>query len=77
VILERRDNHAVLIVEDDGKGFDPDEVTDTGKGLGLIGMRERASLSGGEIEVQSAPGQGTTIFLRVPIGQTEEWRREL
>ncbi|MFP5262325.1 MAG: chemotaxis protein CheB [Blastocatellia bacterium] len=77
VILERRENHAVLIVEDDGKGFDLDEVTDTGKGLGLVSMRERASLSGGKLEIQSAPGQGTTIFLRVPIGLNEEGRRKL
>jgi two-component system, chemotaxis family, CheB/CheR fusion protein len=76
VILERRENHAVLIVEDDGKGFDPNEVTNMGRGLGLVSMRERASLTGGELEIQSAPGQGTTVFLRVPIGLTEEGRRK-
>ncbi|HEX8185647.1 MAG TPA: sensor histidine kinase, partial [Blastocatellia bacterium] len=75
VILEGRENHAVLIVEDDGKGFDPDEVTNTSKGLGLISMRERASLTGGRLEIQSAPGQGTTVFVRVPMN--EEWRRKL
>jgi two-component system CheB/CheR fusion protein len=74
VILERRENQAVLIVEDDGNGFDPNEVTNTGKALGLISMQERASLSGGKLEIQSAPGQGTTIFLRVPIDLNEEGR---
>ena len=60
-----------LQVRDDGKGFDP--VGDTGApagrrhGLGLQGMRERASLLGGSIEVRSRPGDGTTITARLPI----------
>jgi two-component system, NarL family, sensor histidine kinase UhpB len=52
-----------LRVSDDGSGFDP---AVRGRGLGLIGMAERARLVGGDLDVRSAPGGGTTITLRVP-----------
>lgn len=39
--------------------------------LGLVGMRERASLIGGEVEIETAPGKGTTIFVRVPIAKKQ------
>jgi two-component system, NarL family, sensor histidine kinase DevS len=50
-------------VSDDGKGFDPEART---SGFGLIGMRERAELAGGSLELQSAPGEGTTIVAMIP-----------
>jgi signal transduction histidine kinase len=50
-------------VSDDGKGFDPSAQTD---GFGLIGMRERAELAGGTMELRSAPGEGTTIGAVIP-----------
>jgi two-component system sensor histidine kinase UhpB len=53
-----------LRVRDDGGGFDP--VAEPGMGLGLDGMAERARLAGGELEVRSAPGGGTTVTLRLP-----------
>jgi two-component system, chemotaxis family, CheB/CheR fusion protein len=70
VILERRDGHAVLVVEDDGVGFDVAEapVWEGGRGLGLVGMRERAALLGGSAEFESEPGKGTTVYARVPVG---------
>jgi len=69
VLLERRDDHVVLIVEDDGVGFTPDKQpsTDGDKGMGLIGMRERAALVGGTLQIESKPNAGTTIFARVPV----------
>ncbi len=67
VLLERRDHHMVLIIEDDGKGFNPDEATAAHEGLGLLGMRERAGLIGGTLEIESVPGGGTTVFARVPV----------
>lgn len=68
VILELRDNTIVLIVEDDGKGFDPIErqQAESRRGLGLIGMRERAASVDGTIEIESKPGSGTTVFVKVP-----------
>ena len=72
VILERRGGEAVLVVEDDGVGFDPAAAAaagaEDGRGLGLVGMRERAALLGGTVEFESQPGKGATVFARVPIG---------
>ncbi len=78
VLLERRDNQVVLIVEDDGVGFNPEKETsaDGNKGMGLIGMRERAALVGGSLQIESRPKGGTTIFARVPVQFLEEEARE-
>ncbi len=65
VILERRSDSVLLIVEDDGIGFEPDDGRATGSGFGLEGMRERAGLIGASLEIESAPGQGTTVLLRL------------
>jgi two-component system CheB/CheR fusion protein len=65
VLLERRDDTAILIVEDDGVGFDP--AADPGGQWGLIGMRERVALMNGTLEIESNQGQGTTIFVRTPV----------
>jgi two-component system sensor histidine kinase NreB len=72
VLLERRNDHVVLIVEDDGVGFDLKNQATLDKGLGLIGMRERAALVGGTLEIESQPQQGTTVFARVPMRFLEE-----
>ena len=62
---------AVMVnVEDDGIGFDMVEVTlssDSQRGLGLMGMFERVELLGGQMEIDTAPGYGTQIFIQVPI----------
>jgi len=57
-----------LTVADDGRGFTPDEFDDlTATHLGLLGMRERARLLDGDLEVRSAPGAGTVVDARVPL----------
>ena len=53
-----------IAVEDDGRGFDPDSVAE---GRGLVGMRERIEMLGGEIAVLSEPDGGTRIAARVPV----------
>jgi signal transduction histidine kinase len=58
------DHTLEIIVEDDGCGFDPGSVKD---GRGLLGMRERIELLGGEIDVRSEPQGGTRISARVPV----------
>lgn len=68
--LSRNGSDVRAVLEDDGVGFDPAHVKahlDTGCGLGLIGMRERAALLGGEVIVDSAPGGGTRLHIRVPL----------
>ncbi|HEX7313808.1 MAG TPA: PAS domain S-box protein [Pyrinomonadaceae bacterium] len=74
VVLERRDGNAVLVVEDDGVGFDAaDAATWRGdRGIGLVGMRERVAPLGGSVEFESEPGKGTTIFARVPAQPKQE-----
>jgi signal transduction histidine kinase len=64
MVLERGPENVSLIIEDHGVGFNPSETA--GAGLGLIGMRERASLVGAQLQIESTPGRGTTIILRIP-----------
>ena len=66
VLLEHREDGFVLVIEDDGRGFDVAAIRSEGAGLGLINMRERAQLLGGTLEIETDPGKGTSIFLRVP-----------
>ncbi len=71
VILERRADQVVLIVEDDGVGFDPGDAGTTRHGLGLSGMQERASLVGATMQIESASGKGTTILVRMAVAPLE------
>lgn len=54
-----------LLVADDGRGFDPAAPPDDGR-FGLYGMRERARMIGAALEIESAPGKGTTVRLTMP-----------
>lgn len=67
VLFGRSNGEALLIIEDNGIGFDPDKKALQKSGLGLIGIRERATLVGGNIEIESASGRGTTVYVRVPL----------
>jgi signal transduction histidine kinase len=70
LVLQRFPGQAVVVVEDDGVGFDAESVTapggDRGR-LGLLGMRERVALVGGTLTIESAVGRGTTVIARVPV----------
>lgn len=65
VLLQQDAASLTLIIEDDGAGFDTGQERDR-RGLGLIGMHERAALLGGTFEVDSSVDAGTTIIVRVP-----------
>jgi signal transduction histidine kinase len=73
VEVSEEDGTLRLCVADDGKGFDPEAGTD---GFGLIGMRERAELAGGTLELRSAPGAGTTIVATIPAAHRGESAEE-
>lgn len=60
-----------LVVSDDGKGFDPQGLSGEGC-LGIAGMRERATLVGGSMEIVSAPGRGTQVIFHVPAAPAKE-----
>jgi signal transduction histidine kinase len=65
VRLTRDDGSMTLEVHDDGKGIGEEQLSDRSS-LGILGMRERALLLGGELAISGAPGEGTTIKVRVP-----------
>lgn len=65
VIVEKRKGTLALIIEDDGIGFNVEDKRAQSRGMGLIGMRERAKLIGGELEIESSPKTGTTIFVHL------------
>jgi two-component system sensor histidine kinase DegS len=69
VIAVRSEPDALVVrIEDNGRGFSPDRVTTHMMGgAGLRGMQERAALVGGEISIDSAPGEGTRIELSLPV----------
>ena len=57
------------LVEDDGRGFEPASLRhpgEDGRGLGLLGMRERAGLFGGDVRIDSGAGKGTSLRVRIP-----------
>lgn len=69
VILRRRPGRVVAIVEDNGTGFDlaMEEKAPRRAHLGIVGMRERVALLGGELALESRPGEGTTVIVRLPL----------
>ncbi|MGD9851591.1 MAG: ATP-binding protein [Nitrospirales bacterium] len=70
ILLQRNPEQVQLIVEDDGQGFDAQGILQRpvqGEHLGLHGMRERAALLNGVISIESSPGGGTTIYVKIPL----------
>ena len=68
LVQKTPDDEITVTVEDTGRGFDPEAAKDrrTGAGFGLFSIRERFGLIGGRMEIESSPGRGTRIVLRVP-----------
>lgn len=65
IALDLLANDCRMEVRDDGAGFEPADVRE--KSFGLEGMRERCHILGGRLDIVSAPGQGTTIRIRIPL----------
>lgn len=63
--LQQSDDGLLLSIEDDGKGFEPDQEHD--EGFGLRSMQHRAELLGGQLHIDSAPGEGTLVSCQLPL----------
>ncbi len=75
VLLEIRNSQLIIEIEDDGCGFDSNAVVlehDSARGLGLLGMKERASFFGWDFKICSTPGEGTLVNLKIPLTK-EAW----
>jgi PAS domain S-box-containing protein len=66
VSLRTRRGKLVLVIDDDGKGFDPEDPSVRSRGMGLVGMSERVQMIGGTLDIESAPGRGTTLYVKAP-----------
>lgn len=70
VVLQKRRDRLVLSIHDNGRGFDQADPS-LFKSLGLLGMRERAAILGGQVNISSAPGKGTTVAAWIPFPSPE------
>jgi len=66
VSLKQKGSNLVLRVRDNGKGIAPDKIS-AAKSFGLMGIRERADLWGGEVKIRGAPDKGTTVTVSIPL----------
>jgi PAS domain S-box-containing protein len=71
VVLQKQPDRLVLLIRDNGRGFDQSDPS-LSKSLGLLGMRERAAILGGQVNIASAPGRGTTVTAWIPLPSPEE-----
>jgi len=73
VRLEQENGSLILEIEDNGRGITEKEIANT-RSIGLIGMRERAALVGGDVSFRGGPGIGTTVRVKIPLPQAAEGR---
>jgi PAS domain S-box-containing protein len=71
VVLQKQRDRLVLLIRDNGRGFDQADPS-LSKSLGLLGMRERAAILGGQLNISSAPGKGTTVTAWIPLPSPEK-----
>jgi PAS domain S-box-containing protein len=77
IALYQQEESILLIVEDDGVGFHDSGSSNTLGSLGLLGMKERAQFCGGDVQISTSPGNGTTITVRVPVDIPRAERSEV
>jgi len=71
VVLQKQRDRLVLLIRDNGRGFDQADPS-LSKSPGLLGMRERAAILDGRVNISSAPGKGTTVTAWIPLPSPEE-----
>ncbi|MEW6001600.1 MAG: PAS domain S-box protein [Nitrospirota bacterium] len=69
VSFEKKNGNLILEVKDNGKGITEDQILDSSKSFGLIGIRERAHFWGGDVKIDGIPNRGTTITVRIPLSR--------
>ncbi|HEX2916024.1 MAG TPA: HAMP domain-containing protein [Chloroflexia bacterium] len=67
IFIERNDERVLAVIEDDGHGFDASSIDKRAGHLGLYGIRERAELLSGQLVIESATGQGTSLYVDIPL----------
>jgi PAS domain S-box-containing protein len=77
VALVQEEANILLVVEDDGIGFCESGSSNAFGSLGLLGMKERAQFCGGDVQISSSPGNGTTVTVRVPVDTPRAERSEI
>jgi PAS domain S-box-containing protein len=77
VDLCQEEEYLLLVVEDDGIGFQVADLSNTLGSLGLLGMRERAQFCGGEVHISSSSGNGTRVTVRMPVDAPRTERSEV
>lgn len=73
IVLQLSDGLVHLRIQDDGQGFDPAHASRDAvesQRLGLLGIRERAEMLGGQVQIESAPDKGTCLQVSIPVGGT-------
>jgi PAS domain S-box-containing protein len=76
VVLCQEEENILLVVQDDGIGFCERPLSSSLGSLGLLGMKERAQFCGGDVQISSSPGNGTTVTVRVPLDIPRAERKE-
>jgi signal transduction histidine kinase len=71
VVLQKQRDRLVLLIRDNGRGFDQADPV-LSQSLGLMGMRERAIILGGQVNISSAPGKGTTVTAWIPFPSSKK-----
>jgi PAS domain S-box-containing protein len=71
VVLQKQPDRLVLLIHDNGRGFDQADPS-LSNSLSLLGMRERAAILGGQVNISSAAGKGTTVTAWIPLPSREE-----
>lgn len=67
IFIEYNEGKVLVVIEDDGQGFDADHIQHQDGHLGLYGIRERAELLSGKVEIETQAGQGTSLYVEIPV----------
>src|SRR5262249_48867642 len=78
IVIKNEEGEAAVTIQDNGNGFSPEMLdgASSRRGCGLLGMANRARILGSKPEIRAAPGQGTTIALKVKVRGAGPARRE-